>query len=105
MDGSVVGRIDSDGDRDWFAVQIDAAGTYDIELRGADSGDGTLADPHLRGVHDSTSTLITGSDDNDGGDGLNSSSTITLSTSGTYYIAASAAGSGIGTYTLAVSQT
>ena len=32
--GSVVGRIDSNGDRDWFAVQLDSAGTCQIDLRG-----------------------------------------------------------------------
>ena len=104
VDGSVVGRIDSNGDRDWFAVQLDSAGTYQIDLRGADTGDGTLADPYLRGAYDSASALIAGSNDNDSGDGLNSNSTITVSTAGTYYIEVNAAGTGVGTYTLSVSR-
>ena len=49
VDGSVVGRIDSDGDRDWYAVQLDSAGAYYIAVSAAGSGIGayTLSVSHV----------------------------------------------------------
>ena len=56
--GSVTGGIDYEGDRDWFAVDLQAFYTYRIELKGADTEDGTLSDPYLRGIHDANGNLL-----------------------------------------------
>ena len=102
VDGTATGRIDRSGDRDWFAVELVAGGTYTFDLRGSETSDGTLNDPYFRGIHDAEGTLISGTADNDGGEGNNSRVTFTASETGTYYIAAGAY-SGRGTYELGVS--
>ena len=51
--GSATGDIETwRGDRDWFAVSLEAGKTYRFDLEGAPTGGGTLPDPYLRGVHD-----------------------------------------------------
>ena len=102
VDGTATGKIDRSGDRDWFAVELVAGGIYTFDLRGSETSDGTLNDPYLRGIHDAEGTLISGTADNDGGEGNNSRVTFTASETGTYYIAAGAY-SGRGTYELGVS--
>ena len=102
VDGTVTSKISRSGDRDWFAVELVAGGTYTFDLRGSPTGDGTLGDPHLLGLHDAQGNLISGTEDNDGGEGYNSRLTLTASETGTYYIAAGAF-SGRGTYELEVS--
>ena len=49
---SVTGDIGTSGDRDWFAVELVAGGEYRFDLKGSPTGDGTLFDPHLRGIYD-----------------------------------------------------
>ena len=102
--GTVTGEIETSGDRDWFAVELVAGRTYVIDLRGRPTGDGTLTDPYLRGVHDADGNLISGTTNDDGGTGYNSRLTFTATESGTYYIAAGAYSSGQGTYELGVSE-
>ena len=101
--GTAIGRIDTTGDRDWFAVELVAGGEYQIDLRGRRTGDGTLGDPYLRGIHDAEGNLISGTTNDDGGAGYNSRVTFTASETGTYYIAAGAY-SGRGTYELEVTE-
>ena len=100
--GTAIGEIDTVGDRDWFAVELVAAQTYTIDLRGRPTGDGTLRDPYLRGIHDAVGNLISGNDD--GGAGYNSQVTFTAAETGTHYIAAGAY-SGRETYELEVTDT
>ena len=38
-------------DKDWFQLTLEAGKMYRIDALGAPSGDGTLADPYLRGLH------------------------------------------------------
>ena len=102
--GSVTGEIESAGDRDWFAVEFVAGRTYQIDLRGSRTNDGTLRDPYLRGIHDADGNLISGTTNDDGGVSYNSRVTFTATESGTYYIAAGAY-SGRGTYELEVTDT
>jgi len=104
--GSATGGIDYSGDRDWFAVTLQAGRTYRVDLEGAPTGSGTLSNPFLRGVYDANALRIAGTTDNDdGGAGFNSRLTFTASETGTYYVAAGASGSGTGTYTLSVTDT
>ena len=94
--GSATGDIETRGDRDWFAVELDAGRTYRIDLKGSrtGAGTGTLLDPYLRGVHDADGVLITGTTNNDGGVGRNSRVEFTATANATYYVAAGAFGDG-----------
>ena len=103
--GSVTGDIEFENDRDWFAVALEAGSTYRIDLKGEWTGDGTLSDPYLAGVHDADGILIAGTTNDDGGSGRNSRVTFTATDAGTYYVAAGAYyGDGEGTYTLSVEE-
>ena len=102
--GTATGEIERSGDRDWFAVELVAGRTYQIDLRGSRTNDGTLRDPYLRGIHDAEGNLISGTTNDDGGVSYNSRVTFTATESGTYYIAAGAY-SGRGTYELEVTDT
>ena len=102
--GTARGEIESEGDRDWFGVELVAGATYTVDLRGKWKGDGTLVDPYLRGIHDADGNLIADTTNDDGGLVLNSRVTFTATESGTHYIAAGAHGSRQGTYTLEVAE-
>ena len=39
-------------DSDWFAVELEEGKTCQVDMKGAPTGDGTLANPWLRGIHD-----------------------------------------------------
>ena len=102
---TATGRIGNSGDRDWFAVELVAGRTYVIDLRGSPTGDGTLSDPYLRGIHDADGNRISNTTDDDGGQSYNSRVTFTATESGTHYIAAGAYSSRQGTYELEVTDT
>ena len=102
--GSSAGEVDTAGDRDWFAVRLEAGTAYRIDLEGSWTDAGTLRDPYLRGVHDADGNLIPGTTNDDGGSVLNSRVTFTASADATYYIAAGAYGSAVGAYTLSVEE-
>lgn len=95
---SVTGAVDFHGDRDWFAVSLTAGQSYLFDLKGADTGEGSLADPYLR-LYSSSSGLLTSDDDS--GTGRNSRVRYTATTTGTHYLDVRAyADSGAGSYTL-----
>ena len=50
--GSSTGELQYESDRDWFAVELEAGKTYQIDIGGAISGGGTLWQGHLHGVYD-----------------------------------------------------
>ena len=102
---TATGRIGSNGDRDWFAVELVAGRTYVIDLRGSPTDDGTLRDPFLRGIYDADGNRISNTMDDDGGQGYNSQLTFTATESGTHYIAAGAYSSRQGTYEVEVTDT
>ena len=104
VDGSATGNIETRGDRDWFAVTLEAGKGYRIDLEGSRTGDGTLSNPYLRGIHDADGALIAGTTDDNAGTGLNSRVFFTASEDGTYYVAAGAYGNHRGTYTLSVTE-
>ena len=107
---SATGEINHPRDRDWFEVTLEANTTYRIDLEGMSTGDGTLWDPYLRGVHDEHGVLIDGTTNNDGGTGpRNSRVYFTAPADGTYYVAAGgnkawASTYSEGTYTLSVEE-
>ena len=99
---SATGEIEIGSDRDWFAVTLEAGKGYQIDLEGSSTGDGTLVDPYLRGIHRSNGNLISGKTNDDFGMGWNSRVDFTPTADGTYYVAAGAYGGWTGTYTLSV---
>ena len=101
---SVTGEIETEGDRDWFEVSLQAGTTYRFDLRGARTRDGTLFDPSLHGIQDAAGSLIAGTADDDGGLGLNSRSTFTPTQSGVHYVVAGADRDWTGSYALYVEE-
>ena len=114
VDEAVTGTIDRSGDQDWFAMNLEKGTTYRIDQMGAGTGDGTLYDPLLNGIFDGKGQQIHWGDDDSGVYGnevmpespwsLNARIFFTPTEAGTYYLSASAALGGEGTYTLAVSE-
>ena len=97
----VTGKIDFSGDVDWFQLNKTVADTYQIDLEGQATGRGSLRDPLLRGVYDADGNYISGTRNDDGGEGYNARITLDLPV-GIYYIAVGAFGNHEGTYTLSV---
>lgn len=94
------GEIGAAGDEDWIAVTLMAGVTYQIELLGADSGNGTLADPYL-GIFDADGFLIAENDDS--GLGVDSNYIFRPAESGLYFLSASSFFfNDTGSYTLSV---
>jgi len=95
-------NIEIAGDEDWFSVFLETGHSYQIDLRGQDSGSGTLSDPYLD-IFTKSGELITSNDD--GGNDRDSQLIITPSANGNYFISASSyAGIGTGSYRLAVTD-
>ena len=99
---SATGEVGYPGDEDWFAVELVAGRDYQIDLEGSPTGQGTLVDPYLRGVHDAAGNLLAGTGNDDAGVGHNSRLEFTAPESGAYYIAAGAYGEHTGAYRLIV---
>ena len=68
----VTGNIDYDGDRDWFAVELEANTEYRFDLKGQSSGSGTLWDPQIHGVYDKDGNEIADTSNNNSGTGADS---------------------------------
>ncbi len=112
--GSVNGEIQFDGvndgrpdDEDWFAVDLEAGTTYQIDLKGASSGAGSLRSPHLLGIRDSSGVRLAGTANSNGGTGYDSRKRFTPIQDGTYYIEVgselvSYVGTKLGTYKVRV---
>jgi methionine-rich copper-binding protein CopC len=96
------GTIQYGGDQDLFGITLTAGVQYYIDLEGAPTGQGTLADPFLRGIYNSAGTLLAATTDDDGGIGNNARLVFTPTATGLYAIAAGALNSGTGSYRLFV---
>jgi len=75
--------IDTLADSDWFRTILTGGVSYQIEIRGLPSSNGTLPDSFLR-LRDSSGNLI--ASDDDSGTGTDSLLTFTPSSSATYFI-------------------
>ena len=64
-------RVVSADDQDLFAVEVEAGTTYRFDLEGRDTGSGSLRDPVLRRILDSSGTRIDDTWDGGGGEGYN----------------------------------
>ena len=102
---SATGNRGSIGDADWFRVDLEVGKTYQIDLTGEYGGGGTLKDPYLDNIRDSSGTQISNTFNGDvdfANDNLDSQIIFTPTAAGTYYLVAFANGSITGTYTLSV---
>ncbi|MGB1091328.1 MAG: hypothetical protein ACPGYX_04330, partial [Oceanobacter sp.] len=87
-------------------VDLVAGVTYQIDLEGYDSGDGTLDDPTLLGIRDPNGNLIANtSNDDASSETLNAQVTFTATETGTYTILIGGYNDETGTYRLSVSPT
>ena len=102
---TVAGAIDYEGDRDWLEVALESGKVYLVDLKGADTGDGTSSDPNLQGIYDSNGDPIAGTTDDNSGSGSNSQVFFTAEETDIYYVSAGANGSRTGTYRLRVVET
>ena len=112
---SVTGNIESATDRDWFRVRFNGRigeRVYWLELKGADTGDGTLPDPLIVGIYDRQGTFIPYSHvvgqsktrDNDSGYGRNAITDFTAPCAGDYFVAVAGFEGSTGAYTLSVTD-
>lgn len=102
-DVNVTGNIESAQDLDWFAVSLEAGRTYQFDMKGSATQGGrfgSLANPHIWGIHDASGNLLHNTSNGDGGWGANARVRFTPTDDGTYYVSAGAANVGTGTYTL-----
>ena len=105
--GTAAGEIQHADDRDWFAVELEAGKSYQIEIGGVLTGGGTLPFGRLEGVYDSRGRLrandpVLISTEFFGED---SQAFFTPDADGTYYVAANSGGSAsTGTYTVRVAE-
>ena len=87
LDTAATGEIDYKGDSDWFKVTLEAGTPYQVDVKGADTGDGTLPDPHLQGIRDADGAKLSGTADYNRGAGRNARTVYRPPASGTYYVA------------------
>ena len=103
---SATGNIGTANDYDWFRVDLEAGKTYQIDLKGIGGGAGTLENPYLLDIRDSSGTAIGGTENDDvdpSNDIYDSQIVYTPTVAGTYYLVAiSGTTGGTGTYTLSV---
>ena len=110
--GTARGAIDHAGDRDWFAMTLEAGTIYRVDLHGANTRNGTLSSPRLDGVYDSQGDWA--------GDGREFNGNLRpnnivggyilgyirmhyeAAQDGTYYVSVSAKGSDTGSYLLSL---
>ncbi|MCB1670276.1 MAG: pre-peptidase C-terminal domain-containing protein [Gammaproteobacteria bacterium] len=97
-----LGEIETTQDTDWFAVELKGGRTYRIDLEGSSTAAGTLPDPTFAGIYDANGMLIANTDNDDGGEQLNSRTVFTAPSSGTYYLAAGAFAQSTGSYALRI---
>ena len=97
----LTGELETTGDQDWFALDLPAAASVEIRLRGSPTGDGSLSDPVLL-LLDSDGNEVAFNDDSDGT--FNSALIFEADTAGTYFVSAQAFAGATGTYTLSVTE-
>ena len=102
--GSVTGRIERAGDRDWFEVTLQADRLYRIDLEGTSTAAGSLPVPYLRGIYDAEGDRTAGTTDDNSGWGRNSRVFFMAPQDGTYYVSAGAHAHFVGTYRLSVAD-
>ena len=101
---SVTGNIDSETDKDWFKVELEAGKTYRFDMEGVSTERGTLTDPFLF-LYDGSGPPIWFHDDVDNKNrNLNSRITYAATAAGAYYLEARGSIERMGTYTLSARE-
>lgn len=95
------GELDTVGDRDFVSIDLTAGTTYTFDLQGADSNEGSLADPFLI-LRDADGTFV--DQDDNSGTGNDAQITFTPSSSGTYYLSVRNFTGDTGSYALTATQ-
>lgn len=103
LNGTLSSSVDYSGDADWIKVALKAGQQYTITLSGQDTSSGSLSDPYILGIYNSSGRLQPGSRDDDSGPGLDSELTFSAAQSGNYFISAGAYGGTKGSYQLSLS--
>lgn len=85
---SISGTIEEEGDVDFIGVRLIAGVTYQIDLEGSRTSSGTLIDPLITGIFDSSGARVAFQND-DGGVSTNSRIIFTPEETGLYFIGAS----------------
>ena len=96
--GVATGNLEHNGDVDRFSFSVTSGVEYQIDVEGAATSKGSLADPNFA-LLDSIALIA---DDDDGGTGLNARLVWTADRTGTVYAQITSAGGSGGTYTLTV---
>ncbi len=99
VNGSVSGTIETAGDADWFAITLTAGSRYIISNTGFGN---TIASDTFLELRDSTGAVIAAN--NNSGPESNARLAYDITTTGTYYVAASAFESITGDYALTVEE-
>ena len=108
--GYVQGQIDFPGDRDWFAVDLQAGHTYEIDMRGGEGGysdsQGNLIWAQLQGIYDAAGERVPNTGGNIGQNPEPSTIVFTPQTGGRFYISAQGRYPPwyLGTYTLYITD-
>ena len=104
--GSAVGAIERPNDIDWFRIGVVPSERYRIDVLGADTGDGSLADPYLVGLFHAEGVWVRAFwSGDDAGAGRNARDSFSLGPiSGDFFIAVTGGGDRTGTYRIAVSR-
>lgn len=89
---SATGVIDFEKDNDWFKAELKGGHTYVIDMEGSATDMGTLSDPIIRGIFDSSGQRVVWTFNDDGGEGYNARLTFTPEQSGLYFISAGSYG-------------
>ena len=108
IDGSTVGPLEGQGDRDWFAVELQRGGQYTFTQSGGDEA-GMLADTRIYGIYTEDGKLIPGTQNDDwayqSDNEYDSRVDFLAPTAGTYFLSAGAHDDeGIGDYTVSLSE-
>ena len=83
---SATGSIRQRGDGDAFRVELESGITYQIDVKGDATADGTLTDPRTPGIKDADGEIIPGTSNDNSNNTLNSQILFTPTQSGSHYI-------------------
>ena len=109
--GSATGEIASEEDADWFEVELQVGQTYQVDLEGSPTGQGSLDNPVLNAIYNEQGNLIPLYWDSHTGKGANARLYFQPEANGRYYISAIGGWTGsftgstdTGTYRLSVTD-
>ena len=100
LGGTYQGTIEQAGDVDWVGITLTGGSAYEFDLYGADSSSGTLEDPHIQGIYDTSGRFQTNTGGVDTSGTLDDTVSFQPTVTGIYYIACTGYDTTTGTYAL-----